>query len=107
MKQPAWGASWLLPEEYKAAWGARAIADKCYKNGVWKGDHIASLLGDRQHAVGEWEELRKWINSKVLPITMHYDGASNKVTEVNDGRFHARWTPNGSYGYIYIIAWED
>jgi len=103
-----WGASWLLPEEYRAAWGARAIADKQYRYGKETGEYIASLLPDRQHAVGEWEELRKWINTKVLPITMaYYDGSSHKVTEVDDGRFHARWTPNASFGYIYIVAWED
>jgi len=105
--KPVWGASWLLPEEYKAAWGARAIADKHYKNGRWGGMHVASLLGDRQSAVGDWDELQKWINANVLPITMYYDGSSTQVAEVNDGRFHARWTPNGSFGYIYIVAWED
>lgn len=102
-----WGANWLLPEEYSSAWGARAIADEYYKQGKRTGKSVATLLGDRQSAVGEWEELRKWINTKVLPITMYYDGSSNKVTEVNDGRFHARWTPNASFGYIYIVAWED
>ena len=106
-KVPAWGATWLLPKSWSAAWGARAIADKQYRNGKWTGDHVASLLSDRQGASGDWKRLQEWINKKILPITDFYIGSSRKVTEVNDGRFHARWTPNGSYGYIYIVAWED
>ena len=106
-KLPAWGATWLLPKEWSAAWGARAIADKQYKRGKWTGDHVASLLPDRQGSSGELDRLREWINTKILPITINYDGSSSKVTEVNDGNFHARWTPNASYGYLYIVAWED
>lgn len=107
-KKLGWGASWLLPEEHSAAWGARAIADKNHKTNF--GTHIAGLLADRQSGIGKGEalvELLKWLNHNVLPITIDYDGSSREVTEVNDGNCHARWTPNGSYGYIYIVAWVD
>ena len=104
-----WGAGWLLPEKHSAAWGARAVADKNYEKTMY-GTHIANLLADRQSGVGENEtllQLLKWLDHKVLPITMDYDGSSREVTEVNDGNCHARWTPNGSYGYVYIVAWVD
>jgi hypothetical protein len=105
---PVWGASWLLPTKFTTAWGARAIPDKTYKNGKWTGGYTASLVPDRQHAVGDWGKLQKWINSNLLPIVLtNYNGASCEVTTVHDGDYHACWTPNASYGYLYIIAWED
>lgn len=108
-KRPGWGAHWLLPQEYRAAWGARAIADKNYRKDV-DGSHVASLLADRQAGVGKNEdlsELLKWVNTAILPIYMYYDGASSKVIVRDFGKFHARWTPNGSYGYVYIVAWVE
>ena len=108
-----WGAGWLLPEEHRAAWGARAIADRVMLRpgeDLITPTHVADLLPDRQSGVGENEPLKNllaWINKNVLPIRMNYDGSSREVTEVNDGNCHARWTPNGSYGYIYIVAWMD
>jgi len=105
-----WGAHWLLPEEHSAAWGARAIADKQYKYDKWTGSHIASLLPDRQSGAGNNENLKAllaWLKDRILPISLIYDGSSRVVTEVNDGEYHARWTPNGSFGYIYIVAWVD
>jgi hypothetical protein len=108
-KSLGWGASWLLPKEHSAAWGARAIADKNFTKEKF-GTHIADLLHDRMSGIGGKEALDKlfsWVNKNILPITMDYDGSSCDVTEVNDGEFHARWTPNGSFGYIYIITWVD
>jgi hypothetical protein len=107
MNKPAWGASWLLPENYTVAWGGRGIADKAYGNSEYS--HVVSFLPDRQEAVGKmekWGELKGWLESKVLPITLNYHGSSTEVTEVDDGEFHARYTPNGSYGYVYVIAWK-
>jgi len=112
-RTPGWGAAWLLPKEWSAAWGARAIADEEYdpKRSKWEAPmHRASLLADRQSASGKNEAVRKlldWINENVLPIRMIYDGCSREVTVVDDGEFHARWTPNASFGYIYIVAWMD
>jgi hypothetical protein len=108
-----WGAHWLLPDKWSAAWGARAIADEDYKPNRNKYEppmHVASLLADRQSGAGKNEplgRLLKWINENLLPIKMLYNGSSTEVTIKDDGEFHARWTPNGSHGYIYIVAWMD
>jgi hypothetical protein len=107
--RPAWGADWLLPKNFTIAWGARAIADKNYDK-LKKGTHVASLLYDRQGAAGNlkhWNDLKNFIDNKILPIQMDYDGSSTEVTKVDDEEFHARWTPNGSYGYIYVVVWMD
>ena len=112
-KFPAWGATALLPEKWTIAWGARAIADRVVRVEDYTGKtptHVASLLGDRQGAAGNldmWDELNDFLGNHVLPIRCNYDGSSREVTKVDQGEFHARWTPNGSYGYIYIIAWKD
>jgi hypothetical protein len=113
-KKLGWGASWLLPEEWTAAWGARAIAEKDYSPNTYQsykhGTHIASLLPDRQSGAGNNESLKgllAWINDRLLPIRMFYDGRSTEITILDDGCFHARWTPNGSFGYIEIVAWMD
>ena len=112
-KKPAWGAHWLLPDNWTAAWGARAIADEEFRarSEQYKpAMHIANVLPDRQAGAGKNEDLlllRKWINKKLLPIKMLYDGRSEEITILDDGEFHARWTPNKSYGYIYIVAWMD
>jgi len=107
--RPTWGADWLLPKNFTIAWGARAIADKNYDK-LKKGTHVASLLYDRQGGAGNlafWDDLKDFLDNHILPIQMNYDGSSNEVTNVDHGKFHARWTPNGSYGYIYITAWMD
>lgn len=107
IRVPAWGATWLLPKKYRIAWGARGIADKAYNR---LRTHVVSLLPDRQSAVGDmdrWQELKGWIEKNLLPLYLNYDGKSEKVEEIDDGKFHARWTPNGSFGYVYLIAWED
>lgn len=108
--RPNWGASWLLPDQFTIAWGARAIADRIYHPANSKYSHVASLLSDRQHATGnmdKWEKLQKWINSKILPIKLNYWGSDTKVTRIDDRHFHCCYTPNGSHGYLYIVAWMD
>ena len=107
---PSWGASWLLPETWIAAWGARAIADPYPTTTDGGTTHVASLLADRQNGVGKVKDLKQlfnWINEKLLPLRLAYRGESTEITILDDGEFHARWTPNGSFGYIYIVAWMD
>lgn len=107
---PSWGATWLLPDKWSAAWGARAIADPYPTTADGGATHVASLLADRQNGLGKAKYLKqliRWINENVLPIRLAYRGESEEVTILDDGEFHARWTPDRSYGYLYIIAWMD
>jgi hypothetical protein len=101
-------------------WGARAI----YTN-----QHI-DLLPDRQswHVTGYSEDdadqtsvcyeerrarmrpLMNWINSKGLPFLrkeskqLYTD--DTRVVTLNDGVFHIEASPQASYGYLYVRAWE-
>jgi len=112
---PNWGASWLLPDQFTIAWGGRAIADKNYSIDKFNPDnpkptHVASFLSDRQHATGnmdKWPELKQWLESKILPIRLNYWGSDTKITRVDDRHFHCCYTPNGSHGYLYVVAWID
>jgi hypothetical protein len=105
----AWGAAWLLPDKWTAAWGARGIADKnCRPES--DDSHVVGLLYDRQSAAGNnaaVKELLSWINGTVLPIFGAFYGDGKEVFKKDDGDFHARWTENASYGYVYVVAWMD
>lgn len=130
----SWGLP--APVGSAAHWGARAILNKWstkkyinakFKNGkrtrdgYWDYDfHCAlDLLPDRQSSRGEAEaktELFAWLDKVALPEvnrvlesgkTKLTDGTSREIYELNDGEFHLRATPNGSYGYIYLGAWKE
>ena len=113
MKGPSWGATWLLPDKWSASWGARAIADQAMLRpgeDLIAPTHIANLDPARVSGAGrnkDLDDLIRWINQSVLPIRINYDGASTDITILDDGSFHARWTPNGSHGYLYVVAWKD
>lgn len=119
-----WGRN--LPAEMKgriaATWGARAI----YTN------RVIDLLPDRQswHLDGfseddadptsvEYENRRRalaplsrWIDKKGLPFLRReakqfLSPDSNEMVKLDDGNFHIEASPQASYGYLYIRAWES
>jgi hypothetical protein len=100
-----WGIS-VFPEAQKAAtaWGARAIMDEGF-----------SLLPDRQSWVGADEPrqaLMNWLNTKGLQSlrwTLRAEQLtqdSRTVITIQNDRYTLKATPNASYGYLYIAAWE-
>lgn len=96
-----------------ATWGARAI---------YTGQQI-DLLYDRQswtpspddpdakpEQAADRERLSSWINHKGLPFLrkeakrLYTD--ESRVVSLDDGAFHIEASPQASYGYLYIRAWE-
>lgn len=82
-------------------WSARAIHDR---RGI-------DLLHDRQRFEGdEAKEFTAFANKAVKQINRWSRGVAGKdydILSIDDAKYHARATPNGSYGYIYIRIWED
>lgn len=91
------------PEDIKAAWGARAIHTK----------RGFDLLFDRQSAEGSpSQDLVRWLNTKGLDAMRErarsMSGAKDELVEMTSecGRFRMDANTNGSYGYVYLVAWE-
>ena len=124
-----WGAN--LPEGIKeedcvCTWGARAIYTLCYKPGATtyrRGKRVQKsgktvvdidILPDRQNCSNEFSsELIEWLNVdagfsrfKKLAEAAQLPTSSGESIELRDGKFGIRGTPNGSYGYMYIKAWQ-
>lgn len=98
-----------VPEQAIAVWGARGIL----------GHQRLDLLPDRQDFQGGTlsEEERKrfidWINQKALPTLRktiaekRWRNDSTERYEFSDGGFHLAANCNRSYGYLYIICWQE
>jgi hypothetical protein len=89
-------------------WGARAIfhPDTAYP---------IDLLPDRQGYQSDEldpKPLLDWLNKfglpelKKLPTFKNLDTSSREVVEVKQGQFTLQASPQGSYGYLYIGAWQ-
>lgn len=104
----AWGYGSAVPDDTKAAWGARLILTA---------DAGGDLLYDRQGGFGNMEDtarLRDHLN-KVRPWrdqlarlvregTVRSD-EPNEVVVHDDDVIRVVGNSNGSYGYFYIAAW--
>jgi hypothetical protein len=131
MSEPlGWGRQ--PPEGVTLAWGARAI----YKQGVGQtaikmpervlrgfrspdsgGAAIIDLLWDRQDWRGPQGPARKalaeWINTTGLPAIREACSPPNglgpdesRVVSFTDGTRTIEASPNGSYGHLYLVAYE-
>ena len=103
-----WGLN-PIPENACAAWGARAILER----------QVLDLLADRQDfAAPEMPESGKktfinWINETALPklrkhiVDQSWRDDSEEVFEYYNGIFHVRASCRKSYGYCYILCWQE
>ena len=90
----------------------------------WAGRYVFShrvevrldLPGDRQDVWGPVKgskEFLRWLNKRLDALLRaaleerHVYPHADVVIEVHEGRFHARATPAASYGYLYVVAWEE
>jgi hypothetical protein len=113
-------------------WGARAIFSVTsskepvrYKSGPKKGQlklgeyrfalrYNVELLWDRQQFHGtDGKQLQDWINNKGLRLLkdqLHDNGISpsdDATVTVSDGCFNILASPKRSFGYLYIVAWQE
>lgn len=107
-RKAAWG---LAPtDETRIHWGARAI---------WKGRAI-DLPFDRMDfvtngaTVDECKALNRWIHRAISSLVAQLDAAAiflspterREIVIAGDG-YRLRVNPNGSHGYLYMIAEHD
>lgn len=103
----AWGYNPGLPEEFRAAWGARAIYSS-YGGGV-------DLVHDRQDAIGPRDEIdelvrrlnggvnREWM-AAVERLPLRGDRGEEFTVYDQDGLV-VKVNTNGSGGYLYVVAY--
>jgi hypothetical protein len=99
-----WGLrhSIVHPDRVLAVVGARLFATR---NGLeWPGDRC-EWHGDPRHKklLGQWLGLKR----DGLPWKRHFEPSSTVIESKDKGRMHMRFTPNASYGYLYLTAWID
>ena len=109
-RRKIWGASWLVPDEAPAAWGARLIVTQT-------GD--VDMLPDRQNAVGDDDAVsvllgllnggvnKAWMAtlSAMLKACEVHTRRGREVTLYEDDLIAVRGNTNGSWGYFYVAAW--
>ena len=107
----AWGYNAAVPQDAKAAWGARLILTG--NSAITGGD----LLHDRQSGWGdkEWRDVLAERLNRVQPwkqklATLVYDGrvrmdGDNEVVVYEDAIIKVVGNANASYGYFYMAAW--
>lgn len=114
------------------SWGARAILDSKefekptdiwnYKKDIKHNPHAFTfdLLYDRQDAyppstednVSAKKVFHDWVDNVGLPWLrtevkrLRLAGSSTDVVAFSEGNYHIEASPQGSYGYLYIGAWE-
>ncbi len=99
------------PKKAKVAWGARAIFKPISKN------PMVDILWDRQDAFGgeqERQDLVEWVKATGLPKLeeMIEEKASYSITrshevfKFEDAGYTIEASPQGSGGYLYIVAWK-
>ena len=100
------------PKAAKVAWGARAIFKPISKN------PMIDILFDRQDAFGdekERQDLVEWVKATGLPSlekiidekASYSTSKSREVFEFEDGGYSLEASPQGSGGYLYIVAWKE
>jgi hypothetical protein len=98
-----------IPEDARASYGARLIHTELAAGGT-------GLVYDRQEGTGEAiEELIGILNGKrgllawaaVKRFGQEVRGSETVQYTYEDGDFKVQVTPNGSYGYIYLVAWLE
>jgi hypothetical protein len=106
-------ADWGLPTtgviEPAYCWGARAI---------WSRGSMLDILWDRQGWAGEGtaaerQALANWFNDKGRAAmdrrlaALGLDGSSEDRAVVAGDGYRLTGTPNGSYGYVYLVCEPD
>lgn len=112
-----------LPPGVKAArkWGARAILEVVRQVRIYTYKTHVSLLQDRQTYVDpepdpaaevtvnflRWVEktAMPWLRKEVDRIGLGLD--QDLEVALDSERYHLRANPRKSYGYLYIVCWED
>lgn len=104
----------LVPQEplIVAAWGCRAIL-----SGRTPGAQSIDIVPDRHqlwhsedadpHAFLSWmrTKLSAWLESRCGQA--YLDPGDTSQFRLDDGLCHAVASPRGSYGYLYVGAWQD
>jgi len=97
------------PDDVAVAWGARAIYDHA------GGAASIDLLWDRQAWRGDSAErasLAEWINTEGLKaikdacVRTNLTHDSTEVVSWTDGNRTIEASPQGSHGYLYLVAYE-
>ena len=114
--QLTWGVRGVIPEDARAAWGARAI----YSPGavlpldlVWDRQSVCRTWGVRgavRTAGGICGYLLSLLNGGILDtvqeVTRGGDPGSQEVAVLyDDDEVRVVGSPQGSHGYYYITAW--
>ncbi len=104
-----WGRAVPVKDYRGPFWGARAI----YTNGY------IDLLPDRQRAceddVPGKDEFFDWLNDEglaefqgVIDDCKPCQSSTSVFTyESDDGKYAVEGSPQGSHGYMYIVAWQQ
>lgn len=104
--------SLVIPAGVTTYWSARAIYS-------WsEGSPVVDILPDRQSMAGHEDEaaakrLTNWLNTEGLAgirdVCLRENLQPNEARAVSysSGRFKISGTPNGSYGYLYIVTYEE
>ncbi len=100
--QTAWGLQ--PPDDAVAAWGARGIQER---NHVDFPCDRQELVGDRQDDFIDWisRTAMTWLQNvgpKLSPCRNEEDELHSEC-----GMYHMRVSTNGSYGYVYVVAWAS
>jgi hypothetical protein len=96
--------SYLSNVEFRGLWLGRGIYDDR--------TYTVSIPPDRQSAK-DAKDLCRWLNNDGLRTLLQklrlgaVRGSSDEVLFVDEGVFHLRASPNSSYGYLYMLAWEE
>jgi hypothetical protein len=118
-----WGRS--IPEDkrgkIKSTWGARAIytgrrVDLLPDRQSWWAQGFPEDQVETEQARHEYldsiKPLLDWVTNRGLPwlreeAKKRLSEDSNDVVKLDEGGFHIEGSPQGSYGYLYIRAWQE
>lgn len=103
----AWGADWLVPEDAKAAWGARLIMENGHADLLWDRQSDFGDKADYDRLISKLNEVKPWRGplEKLIRQGEVRSDEANEVTVYEDDVIVVRGNSNGSYGYFYIAAW--
>lgn len=110
-----WGRTPKDRTGIKNQYGARAIytgqqIDIVWDRQAWWTEGCDEGNGFTTEQSIQLKPLQEWINQKALPylrkLAPSLYGDENRVVEYNEGPFHIEASPQRSYGYLYIGAWE-
>ncbi len=108
--KPAWGLSYVIPENAVAAWGMRLIVTQQGdvdmvpdRQGGDAGPHTAELLALLDQRV-PLRQLNDTISTLLKGFQMHTRAAEDFILHMDD-RLCIHANTNGSAGYCYVTAW--